>query len=185
MDSTPAPAITPNTFAVDPNFRVGYAQNWQLSVQRDLPGSLQLTANYLGIKGTRGTAGIPAQHLSGRGGESLPGLSGRIRLPRLRTATRRARPARFSCGGGCTTVSPQRRSTPSRNRSMTMPPWAARELLPPRKPRRRALQRSAALDGAGRNMPRLGPRAAARSRRTGCDLSAERGAFQLSTSATW
>ena len=26
-----------NTFAVDPNFRVGYAQNWQLSMQRDLP----------------------------------------------------------------------------------------------------------------------------------------------------
>lgn len=46
--------ITPDTFAVDPNFRVGYAQNWQLAVQRDLPGSLQLTATYLGIKGTRG-----------------------------------------------------------------------------------------------------------------------------------
>ena len=26
------PGITPNTFAVDPNFRVGYAQNFQLSV---------------------------------------------------------------------------------------------------------------------------------------------------------
>ena len=45
---------TPNTFAVDPNLRVGYAQNWQLSVQRDLPASLQMTATYLGIKGTRG-----------------------------------------------------------------------------------------------------------------------------------
>jgi hypothetical protein len=43
-----------NTFALDPNFRVGYAQNWQLSVQRDLPGALQMTATYLGIKGTRG-----------------------------------------------------------------------------------------------------------------------------------
>ena len=32
------PNITTNTFAIDPNFRVGYAQNWQLSVQRDLPG---------------------------------------------------------------------------------------------------------------------------------------------------
>jgi trimeric autotransporter adhesin len=48
------PSITPDTYAVDPNFRVGYAQNWNLSVQRDLPGSLQLTATYLGIKGTRG-----------------------------------------------------------------------------------------------------------------------------------
>jgi len=47
-------AITPNTFAVDPNFRVGYAQNWQISVQRDLPGGLVMTATYLGIKGTRG-----------------------------------------------------------------------------------------------------------------------------------
>ena len=48
------PSITPDTYAVDPNFRVGYAQNWNLSVQRDLPGSLQLTVTYLGIKGTRG-----------------------------------------------------------------------------------------------------------------------------------
>jgi trimeric autotransporter adhesin len=49
-----SPLITTNTFGVDPNFRVGYAQNWQVSVQRDLPGSLQMTATYLGIKGTRG-----------------------------------------------------------------------------------------------------------------------------------
>ncbi|HXF27458.1 MAG TPA: hypothetical protein VN610_09295, partial [Bryobacteraceae bacterium] len=48
-------SITPNTFAIDPDFRIGYAQNWQLTVQRDLPGSLQMTAEYLGIKGTRGT----------------------------------------------------------------------------------------------------------------------------------
>jgi hypothetical protein len=47
-------ATTPNTFAVDPNFRVGYAQTWQLSVQRDLPAALQMTATYLGVKGTRG-----------------------------------------------------------------------------------------------------------------------------------
>ncbi|MGD0125305.1 MAG: TonB-dependent receptor [Terriglobia bacterium] len=47
-------AITPDTFAADPNFRVGYAQTWNMTLQRDLPGSLQLTANYLGIKGTRG-----------------------------------------------------------------------------------------------------------------------------------
>lgn len=44
---------TANTFGIDPNFRVGYAQNWQLSVQQDLPGSLVMTATYLGIKGTR------------------------------------------------------------------------------------------------------------------------------------
>lgn len=49
-----SPDITPNTFAIDPNFRLGYAQNWNLSVQRDLPGGLVLLATYLGIKGTRG-----------------------------------------------------------------------------------------------------------------------------------
>jgi trimeric autotransporter adhesin len=49
-----SPATTANTFAIDPNFRIGYAQEWQFSIQRDLPGSLQMTASYLGIKGTRG-----------------------------------------------------------------------------------------------------------------------------------
>lgn len=45
---------TADAFAVDPNLRVGYAQDWQLSVQRDLPGAMVMTATYLGIKGTRG-----------------------------------------------------------------------------------------------------------------------------------
>lgn len=45
---------TANTFAIDPNFRVGYAQTWNLSVQRDLPGSMVLTGTYNGVKGTRG-----------------------------------------------------------------------------------------------------------------------------------
>jgi len=49
-----APNVTTNTFAVDPHFRAGYAQTWQLSLQRDLPGSLVMTATYLGTKGTRG-----------------------------------------------------------------------------------------------------------------------------------
>jgi trimeric autotransporter adhesin len=50
----PCPSITQNTFAVDPNFRIGYAQTWNLAIQRDLPAALQMTATYLGIKGTRG-----------------------------------------------------------------------------------------------------------------------------------
>ena len=50
-----SPPSTANTFAIDPHFRIGYAQNWQLSVQRDLPWALQMVATYLGIKGTRGT----------------------------------------------------------------------------------------------------------------------------------
>lgn len=50
----PCSSVTSNTFAVDPSFRVGYAQTWQLAMQRDLPAALQLTATYLGVKGTRG-----------------------------------------------------------------------------------------------------------------------------------
>jgi trimeric autotransporter adhesin len=50
----PCPSTTADNFAIDPNFRVGYIQNWQLSLQRDLPGSLQLLATYQGIRGTRG-----------------------------------------------------------------------------------------------------------------------------------
>jgi hypothetical protein len=46
--------ITPDTFAIDPNFRVGYAHTWNLSIQRDLPGALQANITYLGLKGSRG-----------------------------------------------------------------------------------------------------------------------------------
>jgi hypothetical protein len=44
--------VTANTFAVDPGFRVGYAHNWQASVQRDLPASLTVLATYLGTRGS-------------------------------------------------------------------------------------------------------------------------------------
>ncbi len=52
---TPPAGTVLNTFAIDPNFRVGYTHTWQVSVQRDLPQALIMTATYLGIKGTRGT----------------------------------------------------------------------------------------------------------------------------------
>lgn len=45
---------TAQTFGIDPNYRVGYAQIWQLQAQRDLPAALVMTATYLGTKGTRG-----------------------------------------------------------------------------------------------------------------------------------
>ncbi|HTX36352.1 MAG TPA: carboxypeptidase regulatory-like domain-containing protein [Bryobacteraceae bacterium] len=49
------PGVLPNTFGVDPDFRIGYAQNWQVSVQQDLMEGIVLTATYLGTKGTRAT----------------------------------------------------------------------------------------------------------------------------------
>lgn len=42
-----------STFAIDPNYRIGYAQTWTVSVQHDLPLSLFGTVGYLGTKGTR------------------------------------------------------------------------------------------------------------------------------------
>ena len=41
-----------NTYAIDPNYRTGYAQIWQLSVQNDLGHSLVGTITYNGTKGT-------------------------------------------------------------------------------------------------------------------------------------
>ncbi|HTM04614.1 MAG TPA: carboxypeptidase regulatory-like domain-containing protein [Vicinamibacterales bacterium] len=46
-----SPSGTLSTFAIDPDLRVGYAQNWQASVQRDLPASLTVTATYFGTHG--------------------------------------------------------------------------------------------------------------------------------------
>jgi Carboxypeptidase regulatory-like domain len=49
------PANNPitNTFAIDPNYRTGYAWNWQLAVQSDLGHNLVGTITYNGVKGTR------------------------------------------------------------------------------------------------------------------------------------
>jgi hypothetical protein len=40
-----------NTFAVDPDLRVGVSHNWQLMLQRDIWGFLTVSGSYLGTKG--------------------------------------------------------------------------------------------------------------------------------------
>lgn len=52
FDATPVG--TTNSFAIDPNFLVGYVQTWNASIQRDLPGGMIVNVAYLGNKGTRG-----------------------------------------------------------------------------------------------------------------------------------
>jgi hypothetical protein len=42
-----------NNFAVDPNYRLGYVQIWNLDIQRQLPGSVVMNLDYNGSKGTR------------------------------------------------------------------------------------------------------------------------------------
>ncbi len=55
---SPCSSVTEDTFGIDPKFRIGYAQAWQLGVQRDMPFAMQLTATYLGTKGTHGAQEI-------------------------------------------------------------------------------------------------------------------------------
>ena len=50
----PCGSSTLDPFGVDPNLRVGYAQTWNLSAQRDFPGALVAIVSYLGVKGTHG-----------------------------------------------------------------------------------------------------------------------------------
>ncbi len=48
---SPSQTIT-NTFAVDPNYRLGYAQTWNFAVQESLPHNTIIEIEYLGTKGT-------------------------------------------------------------------------------------------------------------------------------------
>jgi len=41
-----------NTWAVDPNYQIGYAQSWNVGLQQDLPKSMILDLSYIGTKGT-------------------------------------------------------------------------------------------------------------------------------------
>jgi hypothetical protein len=50
--TTAQPGVTTNTYAVDPNYQLGFVQIWNLDLQRDLTRTLQLGAGYTGTKGT-------------------------------------------------------------------------------------------------------------------------------------
>ncbi|MGB7434463.1 MAG: TonB-dependent receptor [Candidatus Acidiferrum sp.] len=41
-----------NNYALDPNYHLGYVQIWNLDIQRQLPGNVQLNVGYNGAKGT-------------------------------------------------------------------------------------------------------------------------------------
>ena len=49
-----APPDSLATFAINPNYRIGNAQVWSFTIQRDLPFALQMVATYTGTKGTHG-----------------------------------------------------------------------------------------------------------------------------------
>ena len=64
---TPAQSIT-NTFAVDRNYRIGYAQTWSLSIQREIKRNYVVEVGYLGTKGTR----LDLQRLPNRAAAGSP-----------------------------------------------------------------------------------------------------------------
>src|SRR5205807_2489570 len=48
----PSGSTVTNNFAVNPNYRLGYVQIWNLDLQRELPGGVVMNAGYNGAKGT-------------------------------------------------------------------------------------------------------------------------------------
>ncbi|MGC0774893.1 MAG: TonB-dependent receptor [Candidatus Acidiferrum sp.] len=48
-----APGAVTNNFAIDPHYRLGYVQVWNVDVQRDLVGGVLMNVDYNGSKGTR------------------------------------------------------------------------------------------------------------------------------------
>jgi hypothetical protein len=78
---------TTNNFAVNPNYRLGYAQIWNLDIQREFPGGVVMNAGYNGSKGTRldteralvVAGGQPFTYESSEGNSILHAASVRVR----------------------------------------------------------------------------------------------------------
>ena len=47
-----SPSLITNTYAVDPNYKLAYAQTWNFTVQHNLPHAMVLEVEYIGTKGT-------------------------------------------------------------------------------------------------------------------------------------
>ncbi len=48
----PAPGVITNSYGIDPNYRLGYVQMWNLNLQYELSPTLMLNVGYTGSKGT-------------------------------------------------------------------------------------------------------------------------------------
>jgi len=76
-----------NNFAVNPNYRLGYVQVWNLDIQRELPGGVVMNAGYNGAKETRldteralvVSGGQPFTYESSEGNSILHAASVRLR----------------------------------------------------------------------------------------------------------
>src|SRR5207302_9367395 len=76
-----------NNFAVNPNYRLGYVQIWNLDIQREFPGGVVMNAGYNRAKGTRldteralvVSGGQPFSYESSEGNSILHAGSVRVR----------------------------------------------------------------------------------------------------------
>lgn len=74
---SPATGIITNSYAIDPNYRLGYVQIWNLDVQHEITPTLLVNLDYTGTKGTAlDVLQAPNRCLVG----SLPGCTTGIRL---------------------------------------------------------------------------------------------------------
>jgi hypothetical protein len=67
------PNVVANTVAVNPNYRVGYAQVWNFSIERQLPANTTMEVTYTGTKGTH------LDRLMGFSRTPLPGQTGAVK----------------------------------------------------------------------------------------------------------
>jgi len=82
-----ASSTVTNNFAVNPNYRLGYVQIWNLDVQQGLPGGVVMNVGYNGAKGTRldteralvGAGNQPFIYESSEGNSILHAASVRVR----------------------------------------------------------------------------------------------------------
>lgn len=80
-------ATVTNNFAINPNYRLGYVQIWNLDIQRELPKGVMLNVGYNGAKGTRldteralvGADNQPFIYESSEGNSILHAASVRVR----------------------------------------------------------------------------------------------------------
>jgi hypothetical protein len=69
----PVSTTITNTFAIDPNYRLAYAQTWNATLQETLKGGMLLEGEYIGTKGTRlGIVEAPNRSLTGPSGLPIP-----------------------------------------------------------------------------------------------------------------
>jgi len=65
--------LSSNTYAIDPNYKIGYAQTWMLAVQQNLPFSMPVDGHLHGRQGNRYGSHVRALGgASGQRGIAIP-----------------------------------------------------------------------------------------------------------------